>query len=80
MIDHYAELGYRTVDFGVGPDDYKLMFCKEDEPIFDSFIPLTARGRFAALGMWSLACAKRLVKQNPALTHMAQRLRNAIQR
>jgi CelD/BcsL family acetyltransferase involved in cellulose biosynthesis len=80
MIDHYAALGYRTVDFGVGPDDYKLMFCKEDEPIFDSFIPLTARGRFAALGMSSMACAKRLVKQNPALMQMAQRVRNAIQR
>jgi len=80
MIDHYAALGYRTVDFGVGPDDYKLMFCKEDEPIFDSFIPLTARGRFAALGMTSMACAKRLVKQNPALMQMAQRVRNAIQR
>lgn len=80
MIDHYAELGYSSVDFGVGPDDYKLTFCKEDEPIFDSFIPLTPRGRFAAIGMSSMACAKRLVKQNPALTQMAQRLRNAIQR
>lgn len=80
MIDHYAELGYSTVDFGVGPDDYKLTFCKEEEPIFDSFIPLTARGRLAALGMSSLTRAKRLIKQNPALTQMAQRLRSAIQR
>lgn len=80
MIDHFAELGYSTVDFGVGSDDYKLTFCKEEEPIFDSFIPLTARGRFAALGMLSLTHAKRLVKQHPALVQMAQQLRNAIHR
>jgi CelD/BcsL family acetyltransferase involved in cellulose biosynthesis len=80
MIDHYADLGYSTVDFGVGPDDYKLTFCKEEEPIFDSFIPLTAPGRIAALGMSSLTRAKRLVKQTPALMQMAQRLRNTIRR
>lgn len=80
MIDYYADLGYSSVDFGVGSDEYKMTFCKEDEPIFDSFIPLTARGRFAALGMSSLTHAKRLVKQNPALMQMAQLLRNAIHR
>lgn len=80
MIDHYGELGYTSLDFGVGSDDYKMTYCKEDEPIFDSFIPLTARGRLAALGMSSLTHAKRLVKQNPALMQMAQLLRNAVHR
>lgn len=80
MIDHYAELGYSTLDFGVGSDDYKLTFCKEDEPIFDSFIPLTTRGRLVALGMSSMARAKRLIKQNPTLAQMAQQMRNAFQR
>lgn len=80
MIDHYAELGYSSVDFGVGSDEYKMTFCKDDEPIFDSYIPLTARGKFVALGISSLTHAKRLVKQNPTLMQMAQLLRNAIQR
>ncbi|MBN8981782.1 MAG: GNAT family N-acetyltransferase [Rhizobiales bacterium] len=80
MIDHYGELGYTSYDFGVGSDEYKMTFCKEDEPIVDSFIPLTARGRLAALGLSSLTHAKRLVKQNPALMQMAQLLRNALQR
>lgn len=80
MIDHFGDRGYRSVDFGVGSDEYKLTFCKEDEPLLDAFIPLTARGKFAALGMSSLTHAKRLVKQNPALMHMAQLLRNAISR
>ena len=80
MIDHFGDRGYRSVDFGVGSDEYKLTFCKEDEPLVDAFIPLTARGKFAALGMSSLTHAKRLVKHNPALMHMAQLLRNAISR
>ena len=80
MIDHFAERGYTSVDFGVGSDEYKLTFCKEDEPIVDAFIPLTARGRLTAIGMSSLTHAKRLVKQNPALMQMAQMLRNAISR
>ena len=80
MVDHYGELGYTSHDFGVGYDDYKTTFCKEDEPIVDGFIPLTARGKFAALGMSSLTHAKRLVKQNPALMQMAMVLRKAIRR
>jgi CelD/BcsL family acetyltransferase involved in cellulose biosynthesis len=80
MIDHFGERGYNSADFGVGSDVYKLTFCKHDEPMVDTFIPLTARGKFAALGMSSLTHAKRLVKQNPALMQMAQMLRNAISR
>jgi CelD/BcsL family acetyltransferase involved in cellulose biosynthesis len=80
MIDQFGERGYSSVDFGVGSDEYKLTFCKNDEPIVDAFFPLTARGKFAALGMSSLTHAKRLVKHNPALLQMAQMLRNAISR
>lgn len=80
MIDHYADLGYTSVDFGIGSDEYKRTFCKDDEPVFDSFIPLTARGRLTAFGLSSLTHAKRLVKHNPALMHMAQLLRSAVSR
>ncbi|MBI3700219.1 MAG: GNAT family N-acetyltransferase [Afipia sp.] len=80
MIDHYGALGYTSYDFGVGSDEYKMTFCKEDEPIVDSFIPLTARGKMAALGLSSLAHAKRIIKQNPALMNLAQILRDALQR
>lgn len=80
MIDRHAELGYRAFDLGIGSDEYKLQFCKDDEPIFDSFIPLSAYGRLVALGMSSLNHAKRIVKQNPALVAMAHRLRAALHR
>jgi CelD/BcsL family acetyltransferase involved in cellulose biosynthesis len=78
IIDHYAGQDYRAFDLGIGSDEYKRLFCKSDEPIFDSFIPLSARGRIAAAAMSGLNRAKRLVKHNPALFEMAQKLRSAL--
>ena len=43
IIDHYAGLNYRALDLGIGSDDYKRLFCKSDEPIFDSFHPAQRR-------------------------------------
>jgi CelD/BcsL family acetyltransferase involved in cellulose biosynthesis len=80
IIDRYAGQGYRALDLGIGSDDYKRLFCKDDEAIFDSFIPLSLRGRIAATAMSGVNRAKRLVKHNEALFHMAQKLRSAFQR
>ncbi|SDM99773.1 GNAT family N-acetyltransferase [Afipia sp. GAS231] len=77
IIDHYAGQDYRALDLGIGSDDYKRLFCKDDEPIFDSFIALSQRGKLAAGVMSGLNRTKRLVKHNPALLEMAQKLRNA---
>jgi CelD/BcsL family acetyltransferase involved in cellulose biosynthesis len=77
IIDHYAGKDYRAFDLGIGSDDYKRLFCKDNEAIFDSFIPLSQRGRLAASVMSGLNRTKRLVKHNPALLEMAQKLRNA---
>jgi CelD/BcsL family acetyltransferase involved in cellulose biosynthesis len=78
IIDHYAERGYRTLDLGIGSDSYKKMFCKSDEPIFDSFIPLSLRGAIAATAMSGVTRVKHLVKHTPALFHVAQKLRSAL--
>src|SRR5204863_7774472 len=78
IIDHYAQQNYRALDLGIGSDDYKRLFCKSDEPIFDSFLPLSARGRMAAAAMSAVNRAERLVKHNPALFEMAQKLRSAL--
>ena len=77
IIDRYGERGYRSLDLGIGSDDYKRMFCKDDEDIFDSFVPLTPRGRLAAAAMSSISHGKRLVKQNQMLFDLARRLRQA---
>jgi len=77
IIDHYAGKDYRAFDLGIGSDDYKRLFCKDNEAIFDSFIPLSQRGKLVASVMSGLNRTKRLVKHNPALLEMAQKLRNA---
>ena len=75
IIDHYAERGYRTLDLGIGSDEYKKLFCKTGEPIFDCFVPLSPRGSVAAATMSTANRAKRLVKRSPTLSRLAQRLR-----
>ncbi|WFU37860.1 GNAT family N-acetyltransferase [Bradyrhizobium sp. CB82] len=77
VIDHYAEAGYDALDLGIGSDDYKRLFCKSDEEIFDSFVPLTSHGKLAAMTMSSLNHGKRLVKQNQMLFDLARKLRRA---
>jgi CelD/BcsL family acetyltransferase involved in cellulose biosynthesis len=79
IIDHYAERGVSSLDLGIGSDDYKRLFCKDDEPIFDSFVPLSLRGKLAASALSSLMQVKRLVKQTPALMQIAQRVRGVLQ-
>jgi CelD/BcsL family acetyltransferase involved in cellulose biosynthesis len=78
IVDYYAERGYRALDLGIGSDDYKRLFCKSDEPIFDSFIPLSLRGKLAAAAMSGINRAKHLVKHTPSLFHAVQRLRGAL--
>jgi CelD/BcsL family acetyltransferase involved in cellulose biosynthesis len=80
IIDHYAGCGFRALDLGIGSDDYKRSFCKDDEPIFDCFIPLSLRGKVAAAAMSGVNRAKYLVKHNQALFQLAQRLRSAFHR
>ena len=78
IIDHYAAQNYRAFDLGIGSDEYKRLFCKSDEAIFDSFLPLSTRGKVAAAAMSAVNRAKRMIKHNPALFEIAQKLRGAL--
>jgi CelD/BcsL family acetyltransferase involved in cellulose biosynthesis len=80
IIDDYAGRGYRTLDLGIGSDEYKRLFCKSDEPVFDCFIPLSLRGSVPANAMSGINRAKHLVKHNQALFRIAQTLRSALHR
>ncbi len=76
MIDHYVAQGHRAIDFGIGDEDYKRMFGKDDEPLFDAFIALNGRGRIAASVKSAVTRAKRAVKANPALKRAAIAIRS----
>ncbi|MBR0755632.1 GNAT family N-acetyltransferase [Bradyrhizobium jicamae] len=78
MVDHFAAQNYRAFDFGIGSFDYKLVFCKDHEPIFDSFIPLSLRGRLMVGTVSALNGVKRLVKSNSALHRFALNFRNHV--
>lgn len=58
--------GLHTFDLGVGEASYKSLFCDAD-PMFDTYLPLSAKGRAFALARRLAANAKRAVKQNPYL-------------
>jgi CelD/BcsL family acetyltransferase involved in cellulose biosynthesis len=67
MIGACAERGAARFDIGVGRASYKSFFCKEGEPLFDTFLALTPRGRLAAPAFRVAFAAKRLIKGQPAL-------------
>src|SRR5437879_3474651 len=64
MVMECARRGLRSFDIGVGRAHYKSFFCKEPEPLFDTFLPLTPRGRLAAVGVRATFAAKRGIKTN----------------
>ena len=70
-----ADRGLRAFDLGVGKADYKSIFCDEVEPLFDSFIGLTALGKLAAPALSAATSAKRLIKEKPSLWAAVQTLR-----
>ena len=75
MIGDCARRGSRSFDIGVGRAHYKSFFCKEVEPLYDVFLPLTARGRVFAPALSTAFATKRLIKHKPALWAAVQALR-----
>jgi len=75
MIRTSAGRGVRSFDLGVGNASYKSYFCREPQPLFDSFLPLSARGRLAARAFGATFAARRAIKQSPALWSAVQTLR-----
>ena len=70
-----AARGVRSFDIGAGRASYKEFFCKEPEPLFDSFLPLTVRGSLLALACRASFSAKRLIKNSDSLWAGVQWLR-----
>jgi CelD/BcsL family acetyltransferase involved in cellulose biosynthesis len=75
MVADCASRGLRSFDIGVGRAHYKSFFCREPEPLFDTFLPLTRRGRLAAAALGTAFAIKRVIKQNQALWSAVQALR-----
>jgi CelD/BcsL family acetyltransferase involved in cellulose biosynthesis len=78
LIADVAARNVQQFDLGVGEASYKTFFCKEEEPLFDSFLPLTPIGKLAAIGARARGYAKRQIKQNNVLWRLATRLRQRL--
>lgn len=74
LMDQLLDSGIETFDMGLGDFDYKYEWT-EPQPVFDSLIPLTLKGRIAASFMQQKAALKRLIKQTPTLWSAAKRAR-----
>ena len=77
MVTECARRGLRSFDIGVGRAHYKSFFCKEPEPLFDSFLPLTPRGQLAAAGLRAAFAVKRGIKSNDKVWAAIRALRRA---
>jgi CelD/BcsL family acetyltransferase involved in cellulose biosynthesis len=75
IIRDLADRGMHGFDLGVGEATYKTFFCKETEPLFDSFLPVTALGRLAAITASAGGHVKRQIKQSRVLWNLARTLR-----
>ncbi|HLF11875.1 MAG TPA: GNAT family N-acetyltransferase, partial [Gammaproteobacteria bacterium] len=80
VVADCADRGLDFFDLGVGEADYKSMFCDEVEPLFDSFLPLSPRGRLAAAAARAAYAVKGRIKRTPALWTAVQLYRRLIGR
>lgn len=75
LVRQCCERGLKTFDLGVGKARYKKLFCGDAEPLFDSYLPLSGRGRLLA-GVFAIAtAAKRNIKQSSVLWSLVLALR-----
>ncbi len=71
LVRACCERGLETFDLGIGEAHYKTLFCGDVEPLFDSYLPLSAAGRALAGAFAFAASIKRAIKQQPALWSLA---------
>jgi CelD/BcsL family acetyltransferase involved in cellulose biosynthesis len=78
MLENLGARGVTQFDLGIGEARYKETWCEITEPLFDSVIPVTVKGRAFALAEATRLRLKRQVKQNPWLWSLARRFRKAM--
>ncbi len=80
LIAAKCAAGVTTFDLGIGEARYKNMFCNETVKLFDSFIPVTWKGRVLAFAFSVSLRLKRNLKQNQKVFKILRRMRTALRR
>lgn len=77
LVVDCAARGFGSFDIGPGEARYKSFFCKDVEPVYDSILPLSIKGRIAAPALRAAYRAKASIKRSPRLWEIAQKIRAA---
>jgi len=75
IVANCADRGFRVFDLGVGQASYKTLFCRDPEPLVDSFVAVSPLGHLAANATGLAFEAKRRIKESPALWGIVQSFR-----
>ncbi|WP_409526939.1 GNAT family N-acetyltransferase [Rhizobium sp. G21] len=76
MIEQYNKDGAGLFDFGIGDMPFKRSWCTDETVQINVAIPVTPVGRLAALKEETATRLKTMIKQNPALYQLLQRIRS----
>ncbi len=75
MIERAALTGASLFDFGIGDQDYKRRWCRNETLHHDLMLAITPRGHLAEQALRTLTRAKAAIKNNAALYSLIQRIR-----
>jgi CelD/BcsL family acetyltransferase involved in cellulose biosynthesis len=75
LVESVCARDLRVFDLGIGEASYKEQFCNEPQPLFDTFLPLSAAGRMIAAAHRAAYAAKRTFKRTPILWSTVQATR-----
>ena len=75
LVQALCDQGMTELDLGVGEAAYKDKWCDRHEPLFDSFIGITTKGKAYALTQSAKQFLKRNIKQSDWLWPLAKKIR-----
>lgn len=78
MLEQMTARGLAWFDLGLGEARYKDAWCECVEPMFDSLIPVSAKGLVHAALQSATRRLKRTIKQTPWLWALTKRIRKSL--
>jgi CelD/BcsL family acetyltransferase involved in cellulose biosynthesis len=78
QVQDLCRRGLKFYDLGVGEARHKSEWADTDVPLFDSFIGFGPMGKLAALPLSMRSRAKRVIKNEPHLWALVQRVRRLL--
>lgn len=75
LLQNLCDRGFAEFDLGVGEAEYKRSWCERQEPMFDTFVGVSARGKAYCIAQGAKLRTKRVIKQSAWLWPLAQKVR-----